>query len=94
MDNKIYEIRKEILRAMKRYHPAPMKALDLIQYGLPPFITRDEALAQWDELKLMGYLEARSGYGGEYCLLSEKGKQQLQPEFPQDEFIYGPGAIK
>ena len=88
-----YAIRKEILQAMKRYHPAPMNALDLIQYGLPPFITREEALEQWNELKLMGYLEAKSGFGGEYCLLSEKGKQQLSPEFSQDEFIYGPGAI-
>ena len=45
------------------------------------------------ELAAMGYLEAIEGFGGRYHRISRKGLEQLLPEFRQEPFIWGPGAV-
>jgi len=93
MSERIYMIRLEILKQLKRFKTAPVTAAQLYDYSMPKFLAKEEVLEQWDELKLEGYIAPRSGFNGEYCIITEKGLHQLAPEFPQDEFIHGPGAI-
>ncbi len=100
---KIYAIRRAILQELKnvaafgRISAAPMDVDTLIEQKsnttlmyTPPEIIRE----QWNELKAFGYIEAIPGYGGIFCTVSQKGREQLSIEFPQDYFIHGPGALK
>ncbi len=96
-DLKIYAIRKAILRDLKRYVGAPITAAELIEISIEPAIRyadKAAALEQFGELKQHGYIEPIPAFGGEYCEISVTGLRQLSPEFPQDPFVHGPGAVK
>lgn len=90
-----HAIRQAILRDLKLYTGAPITARELVQISQEPAIRHaDEAavLEEFQSLKDMGYIEAVPGFKGRYCQLSGKGRQQLYEEYPQDAFIWGPGA--
>lgn len=91
-----HAIRQAILRDLKLYTGAPIRADDLAQISQEPAIRHAElgkVVAEFEEMKALGYIESVPGYGGRYCQLSAKGRQQLLDDFPQDPFIWGPGAI-
>jgi hypothetical protein len=92
-----YAIRKAILEELKAYKKAPITCDEMAEISIKAalrFAQPDEVQNEWNELANMGYIAPRSGFGGKYFEITEKGLRQLSPEFPQDEFIYGPGAIK
>ncbi len=91
-----HAIRQAILRDMKLYTGAPIRGDELIQISQEPALRHadpKQALAEFEELKALGYIEAVPGYHGQYCQLGEKGRKQLLEDFPQDSFIWGPGAV-
>lgn len=93
----LYTLRKAILTEMKRASGAPLTVADLANNAPHPAIRHCDLellIEQFNELKTMGYLEPISAFGGEYCKISVTGLRQLAPEFPQDSFIHGPGAVK
>jgi len=90
-----HAIRQAILRDLKLYTGAPIPGDELIQISQEPALRHADpvkALAEFEELKAFGYIEAVPGFRGKYCQLSEKGRQQLLDDFPQDPFVWGPGA--
>ncbi len=90
-----HALRQAILQDMKLYIRGPIMAAELISISQEPAIRHADpakALAEFEELKALGYIEAVPGYLGKYCRISEKGRQQLLADFPQDAFIWGPGA--
>jgi len=90
-----HAIRQAILRDMKLYTAAPIMAEELIAISQEPALRHADpgkALAEFEELKAFGYIEAVPGYRGKYCQITERGRQQLLYDFPQDSFIWGPGA--
>ena len=92
----VYPIRQAILRDFKLYNGTPTTASELASISCEPAIVRDrsKAVIEINELRLLGYLEPISGFGGDYLRITERGLQQLSREFPQDAFIYGPGAVR
>lgn len=101
MDHNIYAIRKAILADLKACasgsSAAPITAAELAEISVRPAIrhsSREAVVSEFNELKLQGYIESISGFGGEYCRISKKGLEQCSTEFPQDTFVYGPGAIR
>lgn len=89
-----HRIRQAILRELKAAGGAPLKWSELAELATEPALLRDIAAGEqeWDKLKMMGYIEAVPGFGGEYCRITVRGLQQSEPEFVQDAFIWGPGA--
>lgn len=90
-----HAIRQAILRDLKLYTGAPITAKELVQISQEPAIRHaDEAvvLEEFSEMHWLGYIEAVPGYKGQYCQLSEKGRKQLLDDYPQEPFIWGPGA--
>ena len=90
-----HAIRQAILRDLKLYTGAPIRGDELIQISQEPALRHAapvNALAEFEDLKSLGYIEAVPGYRGKYCQISEKGRQQLLDDFPQDAFVWGPGA--
>lgn len=90
-----HAIRQAILRDLKIYTGAPITARELIEISQEPAIRRAEAqtvLEEFLELFELGYIEAVPGYKGRYCQITSKGREQLLDDFPQDNFIWGPGA--
>ncbi|MPN38290.1 hypothetical protein SDC9_185814 [bioreactor metagenome] len=49
---------------------------------------------QCEELRLQGFLAPIPAFAGAYLRITETGHQQLNPEFPQSPFVWGPGAQK
>lgn len=95
MSVNIYGIRQALLRELKEQRGAPMRFGDVLAVSAEPALAypvRDLVLGEWENLRLFGYIEPIAGFGGEYCRLAEKGLRQLSPEFPQDVYIWGPGA--
>lgn len=91
-----HAIRQAILRDLKLYTGAPIKADDLIKISQEPAIRHTDAavaLAEFEDLKALGYIEAVPGYRGRYCQLSQMGREQLLDDYPQSCYIWGPGAI-
>jgi len=91
-----HAIRQAILRDLKIYTGAPIRGDELIQISQEPALRHADpvkALTEFEELKSLGYIEAVPGYRGQYCQISNKGRQQLLDDFPQDSFIWGPGAL-
>ncbi len=96
-DLRVYAIRRAILRELKRFRGAPVTAAEL--YEDTPNVTLKVAKAetvaeQWAELQSFGYIEPVPGFGGEYCRITERGLQQVSPEFAPDPFVHGPGAAR
>lgn len=93
----IYSLRKAILRALKDYSGAPITCDELIKLCPSAEIRLADSgnvRVQWAELKRFKYIQPIPAFEGEYCEITEKGLQQCSPEFPQDPFIHGPGAIR
>ena len=94
MKNKTYQIRQNILLAMREYD-MPCRAEDVKDY--PGFLfvkpELDEIKTEWNNLRQNGFLDAFEGFGGEYCRISEKGLRQVNPEYKKDVYIYGPRAL-
>ena len=92
----VYPIRQAVLRDFKLYNGTPTTARELAAISCEPAIIRDRerAVVEINELRLLGYLEPISGFGGEHLRITERGLQQLSREFPQDAFIYGPAAVR
>jgi hypothetical protein len=92
MGNKTYQIRKTILKALEEYGSAPCSVDDVL--GHPSFgLIRpevSEVQEQWNKLEGFGFIAAVDGFDGKYCKITEKGLQQLNPEFKKDPFIWGP----
>ena len=92
-----HRIRQAILADLKLYAGAPLPVEDLIAISEQPAIRLcsdpDAVKREWNELRELGYIEPIPGYGGRYCRIAAKGRQQLLPDFPQDAFIHGPGAL-
>lgn len=90
----VYPIRQSLLRDFKVYAGTPVTAAELVAISYRPAIVLDRAAAalQCEELRLMGYVEAIPGFGGEYLRITRAGLQQLSPEWPRDPFIWGPAA--
>lgn len=91
-----HAIRQALLRDMKLYAGAPITADELIRISQEPAIRRHEAsrvMEEFVELQALGYIEAIPGYRGKYCQITARGRQQLIDDFPQDPFVWGPGAI-
>lgn len=91
-----HAIRQAILRDMKLYARAPIEASELVAISQEPAIRRSEAarvMEEFRELQGLGYIEAVPGYRGKYCQITARGRQQLIDDFPQDPFVWGPGAI-
>jgi hypothetical protein len=91
-----HSIRQAILRDLKLYTGAPITGEELVEISQEPAIRHADpgkALAEFEELKGLGYVEAVPGFGGRYCRLAEKGRQQLLEDYRQDPFIWGPGAL-
>lgn len=96
MENtKTYQIRKHILRALKQYAPAPCCWSDLMDYpGFSLIRPKPEELEQeWKNLEQMGYIRAKEGFEGEYCEITTKGLEQVNPEFKKDPFVHGARAL-
>ena len=91
-----YAMRQALLRAMRDMHGAPVKAEELCEISqeaaLRP-LPLQEKVEGFRELAEMGYLAPIEGFGGQYFRITRKGLEQLLPEFPQDSFIWGPGAV-
>ena len=90
-----YRIRKNILKALNEYK-VPCCVDDIIDYpGFYPFMNgKSEAIkAEWENLRKLGFIDAVTGFEGKYCIISEKGFNQLQVEYKKDPFIYGPSAM-
>ena len=93
----IYTLRKAILHEMRKAQGAPMTVAEFANIAPHPAIRHcdlDVLIEEWNKLKSFGYLAPIEGYGGEYCKITEAGLRQLEPEFSQDSFIHGPGAVK
>jgi hypothetical protein len=93
---KKYRIRKSILKALAEYGGTPCSVEDVADY--PAFAllkpSLEELKAEWDSLEAFKYIKACEGFGGKYCAITEKGLQQVNPEFKHDPFIHGPHAAK
>ena len=92
-----YPVRQAILRDMKAARSAPLCADDLPQISAEPAILNaPEGVpqAEFRALQEMGFLCPVPGFGGKYCRISEKGRRQLAPEYPQDPFVWGPSAAR
>ncbi len=87
-----YQIRKNILKALKEYSGAPCKSEDVADH--PAFAllkpTLEEIKAEWKQLEDFAYIAPREGFDGKYCLITEKGLKQLSPEFKKEAFVHGP----
>lgn len=91
-----HAIRQAILRDLKLYAGAPIAASELIAISQEPAIRRAEAgrvMEEFKELQGLGYIESVPGYRGKYCQITVRGRQQLLDDYPQDPFVWGPGAI-
>lgn len=93
----VYALRQALLRDFKRYDGTPIGAAELAQISValpvryaPPGAAETECR----ELTLMGYLEPLPGWGGVYLRITQKGLEQLAPEFPHDVFVWGPSAVR
>lgn len=93
-NRQVYPIRQALLRDLKNYAGTPVTAAELAAISYQPAIVvdRDTAALQCEELRLMGYIESIPGFGGAYLRITQTGLRQLSPEWPQDPFIWGPGA--
>jgi hypothetical protein len=87
-----YQIRKNILKALKEYSGTPCNAEGVIDH--PAFMllkpSLEEIKTEWKQLEGFGYIAPREGFGGEYCLITEKGLQQVSPDFKKEAFVHGP----
>lgn len=97
--NRIYPLRRAMLRTFQRAEGVPLCANDLKQDEIQ-FLELDlrkssleEVQNQFALLKQHGYIAPIEGYNGEYCKLTEKGAQQLAIEFKKEPFIWGPQAL-
>ena len=92
MSANIYQLRRYILEALKEYNPTPCNAEAVQDY--PKFALlqaeNDEIRTQWKELRAFGYIAPIEGFEGKYCRITDKGLQQLSPEFKKEPFIWGP----
>lgn len=92
-----YTLRQAILAALKAARGAPMTVTDLANVAPHPAIRHcdiERLIAEWNELEIYSFIAPIEGFGGAYCTITEKGLRQLAPEYPQDSFIHGPGAVK
>ena len=91
-----YQIRKNILKALKEYSGTPCNVEGVVDH--PAFMllkpSHDEIKTEWKQLKDFAYIAECEGFGGEYCLITEKGLKQVSPEFAKDAFVHGPHAAK
>ena len=92
-----HAIRLAILRDLRCLTGAPITCRELAEISDEPALHYNDLAPverEWRELCALGYIEAVPGFGGHYCRLTPKGRQQLLPDFPQDPFIHGPGAAR
>ncbi|MCX6984795.1 MAG: hypothetical protein NT118_08615 [Lentisphaerae bacterium] len=104
INEKVYPIRRGILRALDEAvidgdinNAAPMTVDFVIEIRANAALkcsSQDDIRKEWANLKNFGYIEAMPGFNGQYCKISQKGREQLNIEFPQDFYIHGPAAIK
>lgn len=94
MGANIYSLRQALLRELREQRGAPMRLCDVLAVTAEPALTYFPGAAgtEWLRLADFGYIEAVPGFGGEYHRTTERGLRQLEPEFPQDPFVWGPGA--
>jgi hypothetical protein len=91
-----YALRQAILRTMKAFMGAPLTGEDLAEVSQERAVRLaqpEQVLEAFHEMAAMGYLEAIEGFGGHYHRISRKGLEQLLPEFRQEPYIWGPGAV-
>jgi hypothetical protein len=92
---KIYLLRTLILRNMSKI-TNPVNAEDiaeLMSFSFP-YPSSLEIKNEWELLRQFEYITSVKGFNGQYCVISQKGLMQVNPEFPHDPFIYGPNALK
>ena len=91
---KTYQIRKAILKALAQYGGTPCSAEEVADYPAFSLIkpTQQEIEVEWQQLKNFGFIRERDGFGGEYCMITQKGLEQVNIEFKKDPFIHGPHA--
>jgi hypothetical protein len=90
-----YQIRKNILKALKEYSGTPCNVEGVVDH--PAFMllkpSLEEIKAEWKQLEAFGYIAPREGFDGEYCLITEKGLRQVSPEFKKEAFVHGPHVV-
>jgi hypothetical protein len=95
MDERIYQIRRQLLRALKEYNPTPCEVADMKDY--PGFTLlnpeADELKREWKNLADHGYTRRLPGFDNKYCRITSKGLEQLSGEFVKDPFVWGPRAL-
>lgn len=94
---KKYEVRRAIVRALYDYVNA--QNLDTIACHDAVIMTESDVAIlrrEWQNLLNAGYLKAVPGYNGEFCLLSAalRTKMDAGKAMRDDEFLFGPGAIR
>jgi len=91
-----YQIRKNILKALSEYSGAPCTSEDVA--GHPSFMllkpSSAEVAAEWKQLEAFDYITPCTGFDGQYCRITQKGLEQLNPEFKKEAFIHGPHAAR
>lgn len=93
----IFGIRRAILQALFDY--VTPQSLDTISCHDKVMMTEaDPAILrrQWQALQDAGYLKPVAGYQGEYCSLAQAVRAKLEKGWAMhdDEFLYGPGALR
>lgn len=95
-DSRTYAIRREILKGLDEINPAPCDFDDILDMRQMPFLkpTREEVLKQWNDLIARGYVKTLDGSGGEYVVITAKGRDQINGETDKDPFIWGKFGLK
>lgn len=92
-----FAVRRAIVRALYDYVNA--QNLDTIACHDAVIMTEADASIlrrEWQNLIDASYLKAVSGYQNEYCTLSPalRAKMDQGKAMHDDEFLFGPGAIR
>lgn len=91
-----YQIRKNILKALKEYSGTPCNVEGVVDH--PAFMLLKSSLGEvaeeWKQLEDFTYIAPCKGFDGKYCLITEKGLKQLSPEFEKEAFVHGPHYAK
>lgn len=90
-DNRTYQLRRAILKALNEYRPLPCSILEIGSY--PGFSllrpNQEELVVELNNLETYKFIETVPGSNGDYLRLTASGLEQINQETDRDPRIWG-----
>ncbi len=95
-DDRIYQLRRAILTALKDSNPAPRSLAEILchpEFGML-HASAGEAAGELEALAVKGYVRNVAGSNGEYKAITGPGLDQINQEVDRDTFVWGKYGLR